>query len=351
MHCCKQINSYIFFKKVLTSAKLLCIINLAFADVAHPVERNLAKVEVASSSLVIRSKTKSTISMVLFVFYKKRGSKRAIRQDSNSPVDCCGARVRAEESFSFRWASLVIVDKFDFVLSKVMYCGRHHLYGAFFFYKKRGSKRAIRFTTVLIFALQVFKRVLYSNGNEKQRGITMHQDVEKILVTEEELNAIAHRLAKQITKDYEGKKLLLVGVLKGSIYFFTDLTRYIDLPCNIDFIQASSYGAGTVSSGNIQIIKDIADDLTGFDVLLVEDILDTGNTLKYIHDMLSKRNPESIGVVTLLDKPARRTADIKADYVGVDVPDAFVVGYGLDYDQYYRNLPYIGVLKKSIYEK
>ena len=286
MHCCKQINSYIFFKKVLTSAKLLCIINLAFADVAHPVERNLAKVEVASSSLVIRSKTKSTISMVLFVFYKKRG-----------------------------------------------------------------SKRAIRFTTVLIFTLQVFKRVLYSNGNEKQRGITMHQDVEKILVTEEELNAIAHRLAKQITKDYEGKKLLLVGVLKGSIYFFTDLTRYIDLPCNIDFIQASSYGAGTVSSGNIQIIKDIADDLTGFDVLLVEDILDTGNTLKYIHDMLSKRNPESIGVVTLLDKPARRTADIKADYVGVDVPDAFVVGYGLDYDQYYRNLPYIGVLKKSIYEK
>lgn len=286
MHCCKQINSYIFFKKVLTSAKLLCIINLAFADVAHPVERNLAKVEVASSSLVIRSKIKSTISMVLFVFYKKRG-----------------------------------------------------------------SKRAIRFTTVLIFTLQVFKRVLYSNGNEKQRGITMHQDVEKILVTEEELNAIAHRLAKQITKDYEGKKLLLVGVLKGSVYFFTDLTRYIDLPCNIDFIQASSYGAGTVSSGNIQIIKDIADDLTGFDVLLVEDILDTGNTLKYIHDMLSKRNPESIGVVTLLDKPARRIADIKADYVGVDVPDAFVVGYGLDYDQYYRNLPYIGVLKKSIYEK
>ena len=108
MHCCKQINSYIFFKKVLTSAKLLCIINLAFADVAHPVERNLAKVEVASSSLVIRSKTKSTISMVLFVFYKKQGSKRAIRQDSNSPVECCGARVRAEESFSFRWASLVI---------------------------------------------------------------------------------------------------------------------------------------------------------------------------------------------------------------------------------------------------
>ena len=175
----------------------------------------------------------------------------------------------------------------------------------------------------------------------------MHQDVEQILVTEEELNKIAHRLASQITKDYEGKKLLLIGVLKGSIYFFTDLSRYIDLPCNIDFI----HGSGTVSSGKINIIKDVADDLTGFDVLLVEDILDTGNTLKYIHDMLSKRNPESIGVVTLLDKPARRIADIKADYVGTDVPDAFVVGYGLDYDQYYRNLPYIGVLKKSIYEK
>lgn len=179
----------------------------------------------------------------------------------------------------------------------------------------------------------------------------MHNDIEKILVTEEELNKIAHRLAAQITRDYQGKKLLVVGVLKGSIYFLTDLSRYIDLPCNIDFIQASSYNDGTVSSGKIKIIKDIADDLTGFDVLLVEDILDTGNTLKYICDMLAKRNPQSIAVATLLDKPARRVADIKADYVGTDVPNAFVVGYGLDYDQYYRNLPYIGVLKKEIYEK
>lgn len=178
----------------------------------------------------------------------------------------------------------------------------------------------------------------------------MNKDIEKILVTEEELSKIAHRLGKQLTNDFAGKKLLVIGVLKGSIYFLTDLSRYIDLPCNIDFIQASSYGASTVSSGEIKIIKDTYEDLTGFDVLLVEDILDTGKTLKYIHDMLSKRNPESISVVTLLDKPARRTADIKADYVGVDVPDAFVVGYGLDYDQYYRNLPYIGVLKKSVYE-
>lgn len=179
----------------------------------------------------------------------------------------------------------------------------------------------------------------------------MNQDVEKILVTEEELNKIAHRLGRQITEDYQGKKLLVVCVLKGSVYFFTDLSRYIELPCNIDFIQASSYGSGTVSSGEIRIVKDIAEDLTGFDVLLVEDILDTGRTLKHIYDLLEKRNPESIAIVTLLDKPARRIADIHADYVGCDVPDEFVVGYGLDYDQYYRNMPYIGVLKRSVYEK
>lgn len=179
----------------------------------------------------------------------------------------------------------------------------------------------------------------------------MNKDIEKILVTEKELSKIAHRLGAKITEDYAGKKLLIIGVLKGSIYFLTDLSRYIDLPCNIDFVQASSYGASTVSSGEIKIVKDTYEDLTGYDVLLVEDILDTGRTLKYIHDMLSKRNPESISVVTLLDKPARRTVDIHADYVGVDVPDAFVVGYGLDYNQLYRNLPYIGVLKKSVYEK
>lgn len=179
----------------------------------------------------------------------------------------------------------------------------------------------------------------------------MNKDVEKILVTEEELNKLAHTLGAKITKDFEGRQLLVVGVLKGSAYFLTDLSRYIDLPCHIDFIQASSYGAGTESSGQIKIIKDIAQDLTGFDVLIVEDILDTGRTLKHIHDMLLTRNPNSISIVTLLDKPARRIADIKADYVGLDVPNEFVVGYGLDYNQYYRNLPYIGVLKREIYEK
>lgn len=178
----------------------------------------------------------------------------------------------------------------------------------------------------------------------------MNKDIEKILVTQEELAQITKKLGEQITRDYAGKKLLIVGVLKGSVYFLTDLSRHIDLPCHIDFIQASSYGSGTVSSGTVKITKDISDDLTGFDVLLVEDILDTGKTLKHIHDMLSSRNPESIAVVTLLDKPARREVDIYADYVGVDVPNAFVVGYGLDYDQYYRNLPYIGVLKEEVYK-
>ncbi len=179
----------------------------------------------------------------------------------------------------------------------------------------------------------------------------MNKDIEKILVTEEELAEITKKLGEQITRDYAEKKLLIVGVLKGSIYFLTDLSRHIDLPCQIDFIQASSYGSSTVSSGVIKITKDIAEDLTGFDVLLVEDILDTGKTLKHIHDMLIKRNPESIAVITLLDKPSRREADIHADYVGVDVPNAFVVGYGLDYDQFYRNLPYIGILKEEVYKK
>lgn len=178
----------------------------------------------------------------------------------------------------------------------------------------------------------------------------MNSDIERIIVTPQELQEHARLLGEKITKDFEGKKLLVVGVLKGSIYFLTDLTRYIGLPCRIDFIQASSYGAGTQSSGQIKIIKDIDKDLTGFDVLIVEDILDTGRTLKYIHDMLLERNPESVSIVTLLDKPSRRVADIKADYVGLDVPNEFVVGYGLDYNQFYRNLPYIGVLKREIYE-
>lgn len=177
----------------------------------------------------------------------------------------------------------------------------------------------------------------------------LDNNIEKVLVTKEELEAINARLGAQITKDFEGKNLLVVGILKGSIYFLADLTRYIDLPLKLDFLAVSSYG-GTRSSGAVKIIKDIDIDLAGYDVLLVEDILDSGRTLEYVRKLLSARGANSISIVTLLDKPERRVVDIHPDYVGCDVPDEFVVGYGLDYDQEYRNIPYIGALKREIYE-
>lgn len=175
-------------------------------------------------------------------------------------------------------------------------------------------------------------------------------DISKVLVSEDELREINKRLGAQITKDFEGKNLLVVGILKGSLYFMADLTRYIDLPLKLDFLAVSSYGAGTRSSGAVKIIKDIDIDLTGYDILLVEDILDSGRTLDYVSNMLSVRGAKSISIVTLLDKPERRVVDLTPDYVGCDVPDEFVVGYGLDYDQKYRNIPYIGALKREIYE-
>lgn len=178
----------------------------------------------------------------------------------------------------------------------------------------------------------------------------MHQDIEKILVSEEELCSINARLGAQITKDFAGKNLLVLGILKGCVFFMTDLVRNIDLPLSIDFMSVSSYGSGTESTGHVKITKDIDIDLSGYDVLLVEDILDSGRTLKYVSDILKTRGANSISIVTLLDKPDRRVAPVKPDYVGCDVPDEFVVGYGLDYDQKYRNLPYIGSLKREIYE-
>lgn len=178
----------------------------------------------------------------------------------------------------------------------------------------------------------------------------MHPDVERILVSKEELDGINERLGAQISRDFQGKNLLVVGILKGSIYFMTDLTRYITVPCKIDFLQVSSYGSGTTSSGAVKIVKDIDINLEGYDILIVEDILDSGRTLNYVCNLLKSRNPNSIKIATLLDKPERRVVDLKPDYVGCDVPDEFVVGYGLDYDQMYRNLPYIGQLKREIYE-
>ena len=178
----------------------------------------------------------------------------------------------------------------------------------------------------------------------------LDNDIEQILVDAKQLEEINKRLGEQITKDFADKNLLVVGILKGSLYFMADLTRYIDLPLKLDFLAVSSYGSSTRSSGSVKIIKDIDIDLAGYDVLLVEDILDSGRTLDYVSKMLSARGAKSISIVTLLDKPERRVVDLKPDYVGADVPDEFVVGYGLDYDQQYRNLPYIGALKRSIYE-
>ena len=178
----------------------------------------------------------------------------------------------------------------------------------------------------------------------------MKNDILKVLLTEEELQAKVRELGAQITRDYQGKKLLLVSVLKGSVVFMADLMRAIDTYCRIDFMNVSSYGSGTKTTGTVKIIKDLDIDIAGYDLLIVEDILDSGKTLSYIKNILMERNPNSIRICTLLDKPERRQAlDIQADYKGFVVPDEFVVGYGLDYAETYRNLPYLGVLKPEIY--
>ena len=179
---------------------------------------------------------------------------------------------------------------------------------------------------------------------------SLTDDIKKVLINENKLQEIVERLGKQITEDYKGKDLLLIGVLKGSIIFMADLMRAIDLPCNIDFMAVSSYGSGTESSGRVKINKDLDNDIQGKDIIIIEDILDSGKTLYYLRDILSARKPASIKICTLFDKPERREADIKADYVGSLVPNEFIVGYGLDYAEYYRNLPFIGVLKESVYE-
>ena len=179
----------------------------------------------------------------------------------------------------------------------------------------------------------------------------MHQDVEHILYTEEELHHRIQDLGAQITADYAGKQPMLISVLRGSYIFMADLTRAIHLPLTVDFMAVSSYGAGTVSSGQVEIKKDLSDSIEGRDLIIVEDILDSGNTLYYLMDVLRARRPASIRICTLMDKPDRRTKPITADYVGFTIPDAFIVGYGLDYDEKYRNLPYVGVLKPEVYTK
>jgi len=178
----------------------------------------------------------------------------------------------------------------------------------------------------------------------------MQDDIEKVLLSEEEIQEIVTRVGAEVSRDYRGKNLVLVSVLKGSVVFMADLMRAIDIPLSIDFMVVSSYGNRTESSGKVKIIKDLDLDLSGQDLLLVEDILDTGRTLYNLREILKMRSPSSIKICTFLDKPERRQADIAADYVGARVPDEFVVGYGLDYSQRYRNLPYLGVLKPRVYE-
>ncbi|MGI6552016.1 MAG: hypoxanthine phosphoribosyltransferase [Clostridia bacterium] len=179
----------------------------------------------------------------------------------------------------------------------------------------------------------------------------MHKDIERILITEEELEQKVQEMGEQISKDYVGKDLLLVGILKGAVVFLSDLMRKISIPLHLDFMAVSSYGQATESSGAVMILKDLETNISEKHVLIVEDIVDTGLTLKYIVENLKSRNPLSLKVCTLLDKPERRLVDVQVDYKGFSIPDAFVVGYGLDYGEQYRHLPHISVLKPEVYQK
>ena len=185
-----------------------------------------------------------------------------------------------------------------------------------------------------------------------EQNARIYQDLDRILVTKAEISRKVKELGEKITEDYAGKAPVMVCILKGAVMFFSDLVREIDLPLTCDFMAISSYGSATKTSGVVRVLKDLDKDIVGKDVIIVEDIVDTGVTLNYLKSMLAHRGAASIRVAALLDKTARRTVkDLKVDYVCFDIPDAFVVGYGLDYDQAYRNLPDIGVLAPRIYEE
>lgn len=177
------------------------------------------------------------------------------------------------------------------------------------------------------------------------------KDCQSVLVSESELQKICNRMAKQITEDYtdSGRDLIFVVVLKGSMMFAADLVRQIPLPSSLEFMKVSSYGSGTQSSGHLQIHLDLNRDIKDADIIVVEDIVDSGRTLKKLSELLSDRGAHSVSCCTLLDKPERRAVDFEPHYVGKIIPDAFVVGYGLDYDEKYRNLPYVGILSPSVY--
>ena len=180
--------------------------------------------------------------------------------------------------------------------------------------------------------------------------MSMHNDIEKVLFSKEQIKEIVSRLGAEISNDYKDKNLLLVGILKGSVVFMADLMRELTIPCNIEFMALSSYGSETRSSGVVRVLKDLSIDIKDYDVLVIEDILDSGNTLFQLKAMLEMRKPKSFKICTFFDKPERRTANISADYVGAEIPDAFIVGYGLDYAEKYRNLSYVGVIKPEVYK-
>lgn len=178
----------------------------------------------------------------------------------------------------------------------------------------------------------------------------MNNDIEKVLYSKEEIENKVASLGQQLSKDYEGKKPLVICILKGAILFMSDIVRKMDIPLEMDFMDISSYGGGTISTGEVRILKDLDTSVKDRDVLVVEDIVDTGRTLKALSELLLQREAKSIKICTLLNKPDRRVEGIDVDYVGFKVPDEFVVGYGMDYAGKYRNLPYVGVLKPAIYE-
>lgn len=178
----------------------------------------------------------------------------------------------------------------------------------------------------------------------------MDNSIKNIIISENDIENIVSELADKINADFKNQEIILVGLLKGSVVFMSDLLRKITVPCEIDFIVASSYGSGTVSSGNVKITKDLSVDIKGKNVIVVEDIIDTGNTLSRVMEILKSRDPNTLKLCSFLSKPDRRIVnDIKIDYLGTEIPDEFVVGYGLDYDEKYRNLPYIGTLKEEVY--
>lgn len=178
----------------------------------------------------------------------------------------------------------------------------------------------------------------------------MHQDIDRVLITNEQIQQKVSQIGQHISRDYvDVNDLLLVGVLKGCIMFMVDLVRSITLPLAIDFIDITSYGQSTLSSGVVRLLKDLDTDITNRHVVIVEDIIDSGLTLAYLRSQLARRGPASLRICALLNKPERRSTDVRVDYLGFDIPNVFVVGYGLDYAEHYRNLPYIGVLKAEVY--